>query len=71
MGRSVRRLAALAMLGWAIGLPGSVRAQGPREVVPNDPWFRNQLSFYFPGGHACEGVAITKVVTCINLEILC
>ena len=33
-----------------MSLPGRAAAQGPRRVIPNDPWFRDQLSFYFKGG---------------------
>jgi subtilisin family serine protease len=60
VGRSIRRLASLAILGWATAWPGQARAQAPREVVPNDPWFRNQLSFYFPGGPASLRISSTS-----------
>ena len=60
MVRTVRRLAALALLGGAASLPGQVPGRAPREVIPNDPWFRNQLSFYVAGGSASMRVSSTS-----------
>jgi len=57
--RSVRRLAALVLVGGAASLPGRVPAPSAREVIPNDPWFRNQLSFYFDGGPTSFRVSST------------
>jgi subtilisin family serine protease len=58
--RLMRRLAAAALLGGAASLPARLQAPGPREVVPNDPWFRNQLSFYFEGGPTSYRVSSTS-----------
>ena len=59
----VRWMQRLAMLTW-LGLAGAPAARLPaqeaRAVVPNDPWFRNQLSFYFDGGPASYRVSSTS-----------
>ena len=60
MAGHLRYLAALVLLGAAAGLPGGLAAQGPRRVIPDDPWFRNQLSFYFEGGPISYRVSSTS-----------
>ena len=52
-GRTVngaKRLAALAAITAIGGVTAAVRPPGPHRVFPNDPLFRNQLSFYYEGG---------------------
>lgn len=60
MARFLWCLAAVALLGGATSPPGGVPAPAQRTVVPNDPWFRNQLSFYFGGGPASYRVSSTS-----------
>ncbi len=58
--RYLRNLAALALLGSTASLPGRMTVPGPRQVIPNDPWFRNQLSLYFKGGPTSFRVSSTS-----------
>ncbi len=67
MARTLRRLVTAATLGGAVwgvggmtGPPEGVRAPVPRRVIPQDSWFRNQLSFYFAGGPASFRVSSTS-----------
>jgi subtilisin family serine protease len=56
----LKRLAAVVSVAGVAGL-GSGAAQLPeRAVVPNDPYFRDQLSFYFEGGTASVRVSSTS-----------
>jgi subtilisin family serine protease len=56
----LRHLAAMALAGAAATLPGGLAAQGSRRVIPNDPWFHNQISFYFGGGPTSYRVSSTS-----------
>ena len=60
MVRWMRRLAVWASLGVAWGPAARLPAQEARTLVPNDPWFRNQLSFYCDGGPASYRVSSTS-----------
>jgi subtilisin family serine protease len=56
----LKRLVAVVSVAGVAGL-GSGAAQLPeRAVVPNDPYFRDQLSFYFEGGTASVRVSSTS-----------
>lgn len=60
MARFLWLLAVIALSGGATSRPGGPPAPQPRTVVPSDPWFRNQLSFYFGGGPASYRVSSTS-----------
>lgn len=50
MKTSIKRVGAVALVAAVAALTSAVRRPGPRQVFPNDPLFKSQLSFYFEGG---------------------
>jgi subtilisin family serine protease len=50
MARSVRYLAALVGLGVTAAVGPRAGRPASGVVLPDDPWFRNQISFYYEGG---------------------